>query len=86
MVQLCDVIVSLTATQALTYRAITDLINQQRLFVPRDGLLLATANVRDAVRRHARLFEIDRTGNAHLVRAVSYHAQVSHTLQGGGSR
>lgn len=85
MVRLCDVIASLTATQALTYRAITDLINQQRLFVPRDGLLLATASVRDAVRRHARYFEIDRTGNAHLVKAVSCHDRVSQTPREGGS-
>lgn len=69
-VRLYEGIKHVTAEGFLTYSEVVQRINETRVYVPTDGLLVAQANVRDAVRRHQELFEIDRTSSSHRLRAV----------------
>jgi hypothetical protein len=69
-VRLYEAVKHVTAEGFLTYSQVLQRINETRAYVPSDGLLVAQANVRDAVRRHQELFEIDRTSSPHRIRAV----------------
>ncbi|MGE5579242.1 MAG: hypothetical protein ACM3WU_04275 [Bacillota bacterium] len=68
--RLYEAIKHVTAERFMTYSEITQRINETRAYVPSDGLFVAQANVRDAVRRHPELFEIDRSTNPHRLRAI----------------
>jgi len=52
----------------LTYRQITDLLNEQGTFPTRDGLLLTQAQVRACVRDHEGFFVVDRSQSPHRIR------------------
>lgn len=47
-------------SDGLTYHEITNLINDQRLYIPKDGLLVVEQQVRTCVRENARLFDTDK--------------------------
>ena len=63
-----EAIIRVLGQEALTYREITDTINEQRLYVPRDGMLVPRAQVRAVIRESSRFFDIDRSRSAHKVR------------------
>jgi hypothetical protein len=62
-----EAIESVIARQPLTYRGIALAINQDRLFLPRDGSFVATEQVRAAVRESPTHFVVDRRAMPHRV-------------------
>ncbi len=59
--RLYEAIADLVKDRSLTYRQITQLLNQRRTWVPADGSFVTTVGVREAVRRRGDLFCVDRT-------------------------
>jgi hypothetical protein len=55
-----DTIKGALGNSCLTYREITDVINRHRLYLPKDGTLVAVAQVRATGREHSGPFSIDR--------------------------
>ena len=64
---LAEAIKSALADGDLTYCEITDMINKRRLYLPKDGTLVAQAQIRAAVREHSMVFDIDRSSAPHRV-------------------
>ena len=62
-----DAIESALGGGSLTHREITEVINRQRLYLPKDGTLVAVAQVRAAVREHSKVFDVDRGSTPHRV-------------------
>lgn len=52
----------------LTYAEIATRLNREKLYQPRDGLFLAVAQVRTAIRDNPRDITIDRTSVPHRIR------------------
>jgi len=67
--RLYKAILSLVQDASLTYRQIADKIDDLKLYIPGDGSLVTTENVRSSVREHHELFEVDRTQVPHRVKA-----------------
>ena len=63
-----EAITRVLGQRGLTYRQITDAINDDRLYVPRDGMFVPQAQVRDAIKESAKCFEVDRTVSPHRVK------------------
>ena len=62
-----DAIESALGDGGLTYREITEIISRRRLYLPRDGTLVAEAQVRAAAREHSKVFDVDRGSTPHRV-------------------
>lgn len=63
-----EAIAKVLSEQSLTYREITDAVNDDRRYAPGDGMLVPQAQVRSAIRESAKFFEIDRTASPHRVK------------------
>lgn len=64
---LLPAIVAVLGDESLTYRQIAKTLNEDRKYIPSDGLWLAVQQVRDCVRRHGSAFTVNRTPVPHLV-------------------
>ena len=63
-----EAITRVLGQRGLTYRQITDAINDDRLYVPHDGMLVPQAQVRAIISERAKCFEVDRTVSPHRVK------------------
>ena len=63
-----ETIMKVIGKGTLTYREITDAINKERLYVPRDGMLVPQPQVRATIRESNRFFEVDESTSPHEVR------------------
>lgn len=61
------VIVQVVAGKTLTYRQITDEINEGSLYPQAGGLRVAGAQVRACIRSHPTLFRVDRSEVPHKI-------------------
>lgn len=68
-----EAIVQVLGNRSLTYREITDSVNAQRIYVPRDGMLVPEAQVRATVGECLKYFKVDRSRPPHK---VSVHLQI----------
>ena len=62
-----EAIAKVVGQRSLTYRQITEAINEDRLYIPRDGTLVPQAQARAAVRESAKYFDIDRAVSLYRV-------------------